>query len=324
MKKKSLKKFIPEVCIAVLNWNGREHLKILIPSLLDAVEYYPGKARILILNNPSPHDDIAWLHLTFPSVDTVNSPDNDYLYSYNWLMPQLEESFVVLLNNDLKVAADFLESLLEPFENPNIFAVGACSLEWGGSEVTSAAYRLGMHHGWPYFDGFQTKNAAFSLYAVGGFFAVDRLKFLEIGGFDRLFHPAYGEDADLCLRAWLRGWRTVYQPKSIVWHREGASWDGEQADKRAYLMTISHYLVSCRYCRKWRDRLMRWIYLPILGRQRKKAGDLDWAKAIKEARSRWSQRRRSALKFQFNRKSLDKSLAMIGQSCSETDSFSDE
>ena len=42
--------------------------------------------------------------------------------------------------------------------------------------------------------------------------AVDRNKFVELGGFNRLFAPAYCEDVDLCFRAWRQGWRCIYDP----------------------------------------------------------------------------------------------------------------
>lgn len=48
--------------------------------------------------------------------------------------------------------------------------------------------------------------------------AYDRRKFLELGGFDALFHPFYLEDTDLGMQAWKRGWKVFYQPRSVVWH----------------------------------------------------------------------------------------------------------
>jgi GT2 family glycosyltransferase len=62
------------------------------------------------------------------------------------------------------------------------------------------------------------------LFTSGGFMAVDRKKFIELGGFNRLFAPAYCEDVDLCFRAWRRGWRCIYEPTSLVWHRHQATW----------------------------------------------------------------------------------------------------
>lgn len=54
--------------------------------------------------------------------------------------------------------------------------------------------------------------------------AVNRLKFLQIGGFDILYYPAYVEDVDLCFRAWRKGWSCIFEPSSKVLHREGGSW----------------------------------------------------------------------------------------------------
>ncbi len=55
-------------------------------------------------------------------------------------------------------------------------------------------------------------------YPGGGSSAFDRAKFLELGGFDSLFHPFYYEDTDLGFRAWKRGWKVLYEPRSIVHH----------------------------------------------------------------------------------------------------------
>ena len=54
--------------------------------------------------------------------------------------------------------------------------------------------------------------------------ALDRIKFLQLGGFDSLYYPAYVEDVDLCFRAWRNGWRCIFEPASQVLHREGGSW----------------------------------------------------------------------------------------------------
>ena len=305
--------FYPPICLAVLNWNGRNHLEILIPSLLKAVERYRGTCRIVILDNPSPADDPLWIRETFPQVEVVESPENDYLYSYNWLLSRLEEPIVVLLNNDLKVDPDFLSPLVEPFSDPDVFSVSAQSLEWDGSAVTSAAYRLGMHHGWAYWDGFAADHPVYTLFAVGGFAAVDRKRFVELGGFDRLFHPAYGEDVDLCVRAWKRGWSSVYQPHSRVWHREGASWDGEPDAKRGSLIAKAQYLNNAKHFQCRRILLMRMLYLWVLCAQKRRKGDFSWQKAIAEARLRWKKTMGASLSVKKNLPRIDKALSQIGK-----------
>jgi GT2 family glycosyltransferase len=57
--------------------------------------------------------------------------------------------------------------------------------------------------------------------ANGAAMLVRRDRHLELGGFDETFFMEW-EDLDLCWRAWLRGWSTVYVPRAILRHRVGA------------------------------------------------------------------------------------------------------
>lgn len=238
---------LPAVCVVVLNWNGREHLPDLLPSLLIAKKAYGGSCRIIVLDNPGPVDDLEWVRKNFPDIGAVCAPKNDYLFSYNWFLPQVSERIVILLNNDLKVEENFLEPLVRPFQEQSVFSTSAKSLSWDGLEVTSAAFRVQCHHGWFYWDNFESDKPVETLFAVGGFMAVDRLKFLEIGGFDRLYFPAYGEDVDLCMRAKNKAWKSIYVPESVVWHKEGASWKNDGNSRRYFISTKTHLLVQWRH-----------------------------------------------------------------------------
>ena len=226
------------VCLAILNYNGRKHLEFLLPTACAAARNYPGDCSVVVLDNRSPEPDVDWMRREFPSVQVLVAPENDFLFSYNWLIPQLAEEIVVLLNNDLRLDEHFLEPLLRHFQFSDVFAVSASSYDWEGRERTSGPARLTFRHGfygWRYEP--QQQVLCHTLFASGGFTAMDRRKFIELGGFSRLYHPAYCEDLDLSFRAWRRGWRSIYEPASVVWHREHASWEVSTAAKpnRLYL-----------------------------------------------------------------------------------------
>ena len=57
--------------------------------------------------------------------------------------------------------------------------------------------------------------------ANGACMLVRRTMLLELDGFDETFFMDF-EDIDLCWRAWLRGWESVYVPDAWVRHRVGA------------------------------------------------------------------------------------------------------
>jgi hypothetical protein len=44
-----------------------------------------------------------------------------------------------------------------------------------------------------------------TLFACGGAFMVNRQKYLDLGGFDSMYHPLYYEEIDLSYRALKRG-----------------------------------------------------------------------------------------------------------------------
>ena len=213
------------VCLAILNYNGKKHLEHLLPTALAAAKNFSGTPAVIVLDNQSTDDDVAWIQREFPSVETIVAPKNDFLFSYNWLAQKRSEDILVLLNNDLKVDHDFLAPLVRHFGSPDVFSVSARSYDWTGDEVTSGPARLKFNDGF-YSWKFDTEHQkrCHTLFTSGGFMAVGRKKFVELGGFNPLFYPAYCEDLDICFRAWRRGWRCIYEPDSQVRHRHQASW----------------------------------------------------------------------------------------------------
>jgi GT2 family glycosyltransferase len=247
------------VCLAILNYNGRKHLEHLLPTACAAAKSHPGSCSVLILDNRSTSPDVEWVKREFPSVQVVVAPENDFLFSYNWLLPRLEDEIVVLLNNDLRVDEKFLEPLLRHFQSPDVFAVSASSYDWEGHARTLGPARLTFRngfYGWSYEP--ERQELCHTLFTSGGFMAVDRRKFIELGGFNRLFHPAYCEDLDLGFRAWRRGWRSIYEPASVVWHREQASWEVSKAARPNKLILRHALFFQWSSLPMEQDRLIRY------------------------------------------------------------------
>lgn len=215
--------------LVILNYNGRHHLEHLLPTALREAENHGPGCQIVVLDNRSTKDDVAWVAREFPSVKEWVAPRNDYLFSYNEYAKQSTAGILVLLNNDLKLCENFLPPLLRHFKQEDVFSVGATSLDWEGKEFTCGPSILRYQNGfydWKY--DCSRQKLCHTFFTSGGFMAVDRVKFLQLGGFDRLYYPAYVEDVDLCFQAWRRGWRCIYEPASRVLHREGGSWKAEK------------------------------------------------------------------------------------------------
>ena len=55
--------------------------------------------------------------------------------------------------------------------------------------------------------------------AAGPVLAVDRRRFLALGGYDPIYFPGRIEDLDLGFRGWMAGYRGYYVPESVAFHQ---------------------------------------------------------------------------------------------------------
>ena len=304
------------VCLAILNYNGKQHLEQLLPTACAAAEEYPGTCAVVLLDNKSIDDDVAWAGNKFPSVETVVAPRNNFLFSYNWLVPKRPEDVLVFLNNDLKVDHEFLAPLVRHFESPDVFSVSARSYDWNGGEVISGPAHLDFKNGF-YSWNFDTQcqKTRHTLFTSGGFMAVDRNKFLELGGFNQLFAPAYCEDVDLCFRAWRRGWRCIYEPDSIVRHRQQASWANRSANSLDSLHLRSLLLMQWSTFPMNKGRSARFRSLGKLLAGSLFSRDRVWIKTYPATLVYWLVVRRRYLWMKVNDRELGQILSQIEAPC---------
>ena len=82
-------------------------------------------------------------------------------------------------------------------------------------------------------------------YGGGGSCAFDRRKFLELGGFDPLLAPFYLEDTDLGFMAWKRGWKALYQPRSVVWHEHRGTIGKRFTERQIQAVLKKNYILFC-------------------------------------------------------------------------------
>ena len=85
---------------------------------------------------------------------------------------------------------------------------------------------------------------------LGGFLMLRRAMLDELDGFDEGFF-LYGEDIDLCYRAWRAGWSCWYVPAAVVEHEHQAVTDRRLFTRR----TLWHWRGILRFVRKHPERL---------------------------------------------------------------------
>jgi O-antigen biosynthesis protein len=137
--------------------------------------------------------------------------------------------YLVILNNDTVVTVGAFDAMLNTFhQHANVGLVGAKLLNRDGSlqEAGGIIWRDGS--GWNWGRNEDANDPRFNYvrdvdYCSGAALAVRRDLFLEMGGFDSYYAPAYYEDTDLAFRMRQRGLRVIYQPAAQILHLEGVS-----------------------------------------------------------------------------------------------------
>lgn len=137
---------------------------------------------------------------------------------------------LVFLNNDTIPRPDWLVALLRTFRDRKVGAAGGKLIypdgrlqEAGGvifSNASGANFGCGDENPHDPLYSFVREVD----YCSGALLATLRSLFLETGGFDRRYRPAYYEDADYCFTVRQRGYKVCYQPECEVMHVEGASY----------------------------------------------------------------------------------------------------
>ena len=209
--------------VVIPNWNGRELLEKYLPSVVAALV---GSAanEIVVVDNGSSDGSAEFVRRNFPGVKLVALERNlGFGGGSNAGVRAAKNDIVVLLNSDMRVAPDFLVPLVEGFTDERVFAV-SCQILF--TDERKRREETGLTQGWWEEGGLRVRHRIDEkvrdlypcFYGGGGSCGFDRRKFLELGGFDPLLSPFYLEDTDLSYEAWKRGWKVLYQPRSVVYH----------------------------------------------------------------------------------------------------------
>ena len=151
----------------------------------------------------------------------------------NYGVEQSTADHVVLLNNDIQIINfDWLESLLEHSQRPEIGAVGG-KLYYPDDTIQHAGIVVGIgdYAGHPHkheqggFSGYVNRlNVVQNMSAVTGAMLMCKTAvYREVGGFNAEDFKIACNDVDFCLRLIERGYRNVFTPFAQAYHHESIS-----------------------------------------------------------------------------------------------------
>ena len=218
---------MPEMSVIILNWNGKHFLD----ECLRAMRRQTFRDfEAILVDNGSKDGSVDFVRKQYPEVTLLALPENRGFTGGNIAgYTKATGSLIVLLNNDTEAQPNWLEEIHRAsltYPNFGSFAskmmyfdqrnrVENCGFDLG---VVGATVDLGRDE----LDGPAWTQARTVFGGSGGAVAYRRKMLEEIGFLDPDFFMIY-EDADLSFRAQLRGYRCVYVPGAIVYHRLGAT-----------------------------------------------------------------------------------------------------
>ena len=242
--------------IVILNWNGRDHLRTFLPSVVAAA---PAGVGVTVADNGSTDDSAEVLAREFPTVRVVRLGRNyGFAEGYNRALREVDAECFVLLNSDVETPAGWLEPLLEVLERePDVAAVAPKLRSWrdrASFEYAGAAGGYLDLLGYPFCRGRilrcverdegQYDDERDVFWVSGAAFCCRAEVFRELGGFDASFF-AHMEEIDLCWRMQLAGFKIATVTNSTVSHLGGASLDASDP-KKTYLNFRNNLLMMHR------------------------------------------------------------------------------
>lgn len=289
--------------VVIPNWNGKDLLGPCLKSLY--LQQFDDFETILV-DNGSNDESVSFVEKNFPQVAIIRLEENcGFSAAVNAGISASSSPYICLLNNDTEVDQLWLKEIVAAIDaNPNVgsaaskivFFSDPRTVNSAGDEFSlfGVAYQRRLRRG----DGdlFSEPQYVFSACAAAALYR--RELFENVGLFDETFF-AYQEDVDLGFRSQLAGYRCLFVPTAIVYHKYHAT-SSRNSNLWFYLRERNKYFVLIKnlsgkllllclplvllqevfsffeavwrghIAAYWRARRDLWSYLPHMLRERRR------------------------------------------------------
>jgi glycosyltransferase involved in cell wall biosynthesis len=267
----------PAVSIIVPTRDQLRVLRNCVRSVIETTDY--ANYELVIVDNGSERDDTQTFLRDVCSDSRVRVLDYNQPFNFsainNFAVANTTSDIIVLLNNDTEpLNKEWLTELVCQASREDIGAVGAkllyandriqhagVILGLGGDQIAGHAFK-GKHRNEV---GSLARTRLVQEYCAvtGACLAVNRDKYIEVGGLDEKNLAVAYNDVDFCLRLRELGYRNLWTPYAQLYHYESYSRGPDSSSE-----SIDRYTTEAEYMRsRWSDLLKRDpFYNPNLSR----------------------------------------------------------
>jgi len=238
---------LKKVSIIVVNWNGKRFLAECFDSLRKQV-YQP--TAIILVDNGSKDGSVSFVKKNYPEVTVITlSHNHGFCSANNLAIKTVNTEYVALLNNDAVAHPMWLSELINRLQrHPEAGSAASKMLFYDKPDIIDRAgdgyttFATGLLRGRnrPAAQ-FNTPEYIFGACAGAALYRTQMLT--DVSLFDEDFFLVY-EDVDLSFRAQLKGYKCIYVPDAIVYHK-GSSSIGHDSSMSVY----------------YSQRNMEWVYI---------------------------------------------------------------
>jgi GT2 family glycosyltransferase len=214
----------PVVSVIVLNYDGAHHLPACLRSLND--QDWPN-LEIIVADNAS-RDNSREIVESFGARFHQMDRNYGFCIANNSAARTAKGDFLFFVNNDMRFERDCISRMMRVvLASHTIFCADPKELDWEGTRIIHHGLRFkeGSFFHWgflPWVD-YSGLDAPIEVpFGCAGAMLVRASMFEELRGFDETFVFDF-EEVDVCWRAWLRGWETIYVPGAHVFHKLGGT-----------------------------------------------------------------------------------------------------
>lgn len=262
---------LKNVTVQIVTYNSSKDIKTCIESILG--QSYPVE-KIIVVDNNSKDSTLAVVRNFKEVILISNQKNNGFAGGHNQAIKQSKTDYVLILNPDVFLHRNYILNALGEMEKHPDVGCGTGKLYRDFKELILDTTGISMKKNRRAFDRgagekdvgqFDTKTDIFGVSGAAAIFKRKMIEDISSDGefFDETFF-AYKEDVDVCWRAQIFGWKSLFIPEATAEHKRGWSETRERHQIPSFIR--EHSYINRYYCMLKNDHILFifFHFVPIL------------------------------------------------------------
>jgi len=246
-----------KIAVVILNYNGKSFLEKFLPIVVQ----YSSEAEIIVADNASTDDSVAFLNEHFKEIKIIlNTSNGGFAKGYNDALSQVSADYYVLLNSDIEVTPNWIKPCIDLLESDATIAAVQPKIlaHYNKNKFEHAGAAGGFldKNFYPFCQGrifelIEEDKGQYNkdkeiFWATGACMFIKAHCYHEVGGLDEDFF-AHMEEIDLCWRLKSVGYKIFYCSSSSVYHVGGGTLNYMNPKKTFLNFRNSLFMITKNY-----------------------------------------------------------------------------